>query len=192
MIKIALTGGIGTGKTYLSRHFIQMGIPVFYADDEAKKLYSDPDFLDVMRAEFPDAGLWTPNGELDFAELKQSCSEKPFLDRLSALVHPFVMRQFNKWSEKQGVTAVIMESAIIYEYDLQRHLDVVVTVYLEKEERLRRLELRDKVSREVIEARMRNQLSAEEKMDRADYVILNYEGNPRNRQVATLDQWLKK
>ena len=67
-------------------------------------------------------------------------------------------------------------------------MDAIVTVYLDKEERLRRLELRDHTTREKLEARMRNQLSAEEKMDRADYVILNYEGNPRHRQVTHIHQ----
>lgn len=172
MIKIALTGGIGTGKTYLSRHFIQMGIPVFYADDEAKKLYSDPDFLDVVRAEFPDAGLWTPNGELDFAELKQSCSEKPFLDRLSALVHPFVMRQFNKWSEKQGVTAVIMESAIIFEYGLEDNFDKIIVADAPESLRVRRIKSRNpELSENQILARMSQQMPQSEKCSRADMVI---------------------
>ena len=58
MLKIGLTGGIGTGKTYLSRHFVDMGIPVYYADDEAKKLYRDPSFLAEMRLAFPDERLW--------------------------------------------------------------------------------------------------------------------------------------
>ena len=82
-----------------------------------------------------------------------------------------------------AVPYVIFESAIVYEYAFDKKVDKVVCVYLDKEERMRRLELRDHTTRAQLEARMANQLSAEEKMMRADYVILNYEGNPRARQV---------
>jgi dephospho-CoA kinase len=79
---------------------------------------------------------------------------------------------------------VLFESAILYDYGFDRMMDKVVCVYLDLEERLRRLEQRDGVPREVLLLRVANQLSAEEMMRRADYVILNYEGNPRERQVA--------
>ena len=111
--------------------------------------------------------------------------------KLNALIHPRVMKDFASWASIQKAEYVIMESAIIYEYHLDKQLDKVITVYLEKEERMRRLILRDKASREQLEERMRNQLSAEEKMDRADYVILNYEGNPRVRQVTFIDNMLR-
>ena len=85
---------------------------------------------------------------------------------------------------------IIFETAIAYEYGFDRLVDRVVCVYLEEEERLRRLQLRDHATREQLEARMRNQLSAEEKMMRADYVVLNYEGNPRSRQVQHIHHQL--
>ena len=119
-------------------------------------------------------------------------NDRDMLLKLNTLIHPRVMNDFRQWASRQTVPYVILESAIIYEYNLERHLDQVITVYLEKEERLRRLELRDHVSRTVLEERMRNQMSAEEKMDRADYVILNYEGNPRSRQVGTINAKIKK
>ena len=67
MLKIGLTGGIGTGKTYLSKHFRDMGIPVYYADDEAKKLYRRPSFLADMRAGFTDERLWLADGSLNMS-----------------------------------------------------------------------------------------------------------------------------
>lgn len=189
---VGLTGGIGCGKTTVLEVFQQLGVPCFVADRKAGAYYNEPGFLKEIRFLFGDS-VFDANGKADKAAIARIVfADKEKLAKLNALIHPRVINDFKMWAQQQQAPYVIMESAIIYEYNLQRHLDVVVTVYLEKEERLRRLELRDKVSREVIEARMRNQLSAEEKMDRADYVILNYEGNPRNRQVATLDQWLKK
>ena len=93
---------------------------------------------------------------------------------------------------RQQAPYVIFESAIVYEHGFDRMVDKVVCVYLEQEERLRRLALRDHATREQLLARMRNQLSAEEKMMRADYVILNYEGNPRARQVRHIHSLLQK
>ena len=94
MVKIGLTGGIGTGKTYLSTHFRDMGIPVYYADDEAKKLYRQPSFLSEMRKEFPDERLWLLDGSLNLQALSQSFENEEFLHQLSLFVHPFVMRDF--------------------------------------------------------------------------------------------------
>ena len=75
MVKIGLTGGIGTGKTYLSAHFRDMGIPVYYADEEAKKLYRQPEFLREMRQAFPDERLWLPDETLDMNELAKSFAD---------------------------------------------------------------------------------------------------------------------
>ena len=111
-------------------------------------------------------------------------SDKEKLLRLNALVHPRVWADYLAFTERhEDAPYSLFESAIVYEYGFDRLVDKVVCVYLEKEERLRRLAERDHVGREALEARMRNQLPAEEKMSRADYVILNYEGNPRRRQV---------
>ena len=110
-------------------------------------------------------------------------ADKGALASLNGLIHPRVMEDFRRWAGEQRAPYVIFESAILYEYGLEQAVDKVIAVYVEKEERFRRLEQRDHATREALEARMRNQLSAEEKMDRADYVVLNYEGNPRQRQV---------
>ncbi len=184
---IGLTGGIGCGKTTVLEAFEKIGVPCFIADRQAGKYYDDPAFLDEIRSLFG-SGVFRSDGSADKQQIARIVfSDKEMLRSLNALVHPRVMAEFRQWADRQQTPYVILESAIIYEYHLEKHLDQVVAVYLDKEERLRRLELRDRVSRQALEARMRNQLSAEEKMDRADYVILNYEGNPRARQVAFVD-----
>jgi dephospho-CoA kinase len=126
MIKIGLTGGIGTGKTYLSTHFRDMGIPVYYADDEAKKLYRQPAFLKEMRQAFPDNRLWLADGTLNMFELSQSFEDEAFLQRLSRFVHPFVMRDFERWAAEQKAPAVMMESAILFEYGLDHYFDKII------------------------------------------------------------------
>ena len=184
---IGLTGGIGCGKTTVLEAFEKIGVPCFIADRQAGKYYDDPSFLDEIHSLFGPT-VFRSDGSVDKQRIAQIVfSDKQMLRRLNELVHPRVMAEFRQWADRQQAPYVILESAIIYEYQLEKHLDQVITVYLDKEERLRRLEHRDHVSRQALEARMRNQLSAEEKMDRADYVILNYEGNPRARQVAFVD-----
>ncbi len=181
---IGLTGGIGCGKTTVLQAFQSLGVPCFVADRQGAAYYEQPDFLNDIRHLFG-TQVFAADGSVDKKKIAAIVfSDSDALSRLNALVHPRVMADFQKWAQSQQAPYVIFESAILYEYHLDRMMDSVVAVYLEEEERLRRLELRDHVDREALKARMRNQLPAEEKMDRADYVVLNYEGNPRQRQVS--------
>ena len=192
MRRIGLTGGIGCGKTTVVREFEKIGIPCFVADTRAAAYYQEADFIHEVCTLLGD-DILNADGTVN----KKRIADKVFGDRealaaLNGLVHPRVMQEFAQWAEAQQAPYVIMESAIIFEYGLQESLDKVIAVYLDKEERMLRLEQRDHVSREALEMRMRNQLSAEEKMDRADFVILNYEGNPRQRQVMEIDLQIRK
>lgn len=180
---IALTGGIGCGKTTVLREFERLGIPCFVADEWGRKIYSVPAFRERVGERF---------GTLDRKEIARIVfADKGELEWLNRQVHPIVMELFEKWRAQQNAPYVIFESAILYENHLEQGFDKVICVYLDKEERLRRLSLRDHATLDDLEARMRNQLSAEEKMARADYVILNYEGNPRRRQVAYIDNLIR-
>ena len=145
MYKIALTGGIGTGKTYLSTHFIEMGIPVFYADAEAKKLYSEPRFLQRIRESFGEE-VFTPG--------------RP--DQLS----------FERWAAEQDAPAVMMESAVVFEGNLTQYFDKIIVADAPVELRIRRVMARNpEMTREQILARMARQMPQEEKCRRADLVV---------------------
>ncbi len=188
---IGLTGGIGCGKTTVLKEFQAIGIPCFVADTHAASYYEEPDFVQQLNT-ILNCDVCLADGSVDKRRVADIVfNDSKALSRLNALVHPRVMSDFRQWAAQQQAPYVILESAILYEYGLDKSLDAVIAVYLEKEERFRRLMFRDRTSREALEARMRNQLPAEEKMDRADYVILNYEGNPRRRQVETIDRKLK-
>ncbi len=188
---IGLTGGIGCGKTTVLEVFESLGVPCFIADKHASEYYRDSSFLEKIRSIFGDK-VFDNQGNVDKKAIAAIVfSDHTKLEELNAIIHPRVMNDFRQWASTQNAPYVIFESAIIFEYGLEKHLDAIIAVYLEKEERMRRIENRDKVGRDAIEARMRNQLSAESKMDRADFVILNYEGNPRLRQVKHIDQWLR-
>lgn len=186
MLLVGLTGGIGCGKTTVLQEFQRLGIPCFIADDCAKSYYNDLSFCLTIGDNFGKDVL-QPDGYVDKARLAQKVfSDLQALLLLNSMIHPRVMDDFSRWASNQYAPIVIFESAIIYEYHLEKYLDCVVAVYLEREERLRRLQIRDHTSRQQLEARMRNQLSAEEIMQRSDFVVLNYEGNPRTRQVKTI------
>ena len=184
---VGLTGGIGCGKTTVLQCFKGLGVPCFVADDCARAYYDDNAFLEQIRNLFGQSIL-LPDGSADKAKIAQIVfRDRKLLEQLNALIHPRVMEDFRIFAQKQQAPYVILESAILYEDQLDQQLDCVIAVYLDQEERLRRLLLRAHTSRQNLLDRMRNQLTAEEKMERADYVILNHEGNPRERQVATIN-----
>ncbi len=162
-----------------------MGVPCFVADQVAGRYYDDPAFVAEVVNLFGKDVLQKDGSADKLAIARIVFNDAQALKKLNALIHPRVWDDFKLFAESHTDRPyVIFESAITYEYGFDKIVDKVICVYLEKEERLRRLELRDKVSRTELEARMRNQWEAEEKMMRADFVILNYEGNPRKRQVA--------
>jgi dephospho-CoA kinase len=190
---IGLTGGIGCGKTTVVHEFERIGTPCFVADSHAATYYEDPLFLEEVRRIFGDS-VFRSDGSADKRAIASIVfNDESRMEELNRLVHPRVMHDFAIWAESHDAATpyVIIESAILYEYNLDRKLDAVIAIYLDREERISRLAVRDNASREQIEERMRNQLAAEEKMDRADYVILNYEGNPRQRQVAYIDSLIR-
>lgn len=172
MVKIGLTGGIGTGKTYLSTHFREMGIPVYYADEEAKKLYCQPSFLADMQREFPEKQLWLPDGSLNRSYLLQSFENEDFLKRLSHFVHPYVMRDFERWATEQNTACVMMESAILYEYGLDTYFDKIIVADAPEVLRIKRIRTRNPhLTEDDIRQRMARQMPQEEKCCRADLVV---------------------
>lgn len=193
MRRVGITGGIGCGKSTVVNEFRLLGVPCFVSDIVAARYYYDIDFLDELRQLLGD-GVFLSDGSVDKkAVAARVFADKNLLEGLNALVHPRVMEDFDSFCELHSKAPyVLFESAILYDYGFDRMMDKVICVYLDLDERLRRLTQRDGVGEEAIRARIANQLPAEEMMRRADYVILNYEGNPRRRQVEYIDEQLKK
>lgn len=192
MKKVGITGGIGCGKSTVVKEFAKLGVPCFVADSVAAGYYNDADFLSQIRGLFDDA-VFRSDGSVDKRRIADVVfSDHDMLLRLNALVHPRVMNDFECFcAQHADEPYVLFESAILYDYGFDRLMDAVVCVYLDMAERLSRLLERDGGSVEALKARMANQLPAEEALLRADYIILNYEGNPRRRQVEYVDKCLK-
>lgn len=192
MRKVGITGGMGCGKSTVVAEFVKLGVPAFVADRAGAELYDDPLFLEDVRRLLGDE-VFRVDGSVDKRLIAKRVFATPtLLAGLNALIHPRVMQAFKLLRPACRCSLCAFQSAILYDYGFDRMMDSVVCVYLQLDERLSRLAQRDALSREELLARIANQLPAEEMMRRADYVILNYEGNPRQRQVAYIDKLLRR
>ncbi|MDL2297255.1 dephospho-CoA kinase [Bacteroidales bacterium OttesenSCG-928-B11] len=175
MLRIALTGGIGTGKSYISAHYSAMGIPVFNADQEAQKLYDHPDVKQLVQYHFGKSVY--QNGTLNKARLAQLIfSDQNSLSLINSIIHPRLMVIFDNWAIAQNKPVVMMESAIIFEAGLAGFFDLVFVVHASLEVRLKRLSLRNpEWDAAEIKRRMTSQVDQEVKRQNADMVIWNEE-----------------
>lgn len=175
MKKIGITGGIGSGKTYVASVFKSLGIPIFNADIQAKKIMtSSGKLIKLVKEEFgneiyKDSDL---NKE-KLASIVFSNSDK--LQKLNSLVHPIVKEEFNNWCKKQTSPYVIKEAAILFESNSHIGLDAVICVSAPLDLRIERLLNRDDYSEKEIKKRIENQISQEEKEKLSDYIIVNDE-----------------
>lgn len=182
-IPVGITGGMGCGKTTVVAAFAALGVPAFVADRVGASYYLEPDFCHTVARTLCADVLATPD-TIDKVRLSELVfSDAEALAALNALVHPRVMADFDRWMRQQQTPYVLFESAILFDCGLDSRMAATIVVYLDRAERMRRLLLRDSLSEEQIAARMARQIPPEALLDRADYVILNYEGNPRTRQV---------
>lgn len=173
--KIGLTGGIGSGKTYVSSIFSKLKIPVFNADIEAKKHINENKFLkQKIQNLFGDKVY--KDGLLQnkvLADIVFNNSQK--LAELNKLVHPIVKRSFGSWCLNQSSRVIIKETAILFESDSHLDLDKVICVSASKETRIERVIKRDSISREQVLARIEMQMSQNEKEKLSDFIIVNNE-----------------
>ncbi|MBO4654121.1 MAG: dephospho-CoA kinase [Bacteroidales bacterium] len=171
--KIAITGGIGTGKTYISRLFVKMGIPVFYADEEAKKCYGEQCVVEAIHEHFGDK-VFT-EGKVDFQKMAQFVfKDYRNLVIINRLIHPRVMERFDAWAKEQQAPSVMMESAILFENGLDKFFDLVIVVDAPLDVRIERIKKRNPaLTEQEIRDRIEAQMPQEEKCKRADMVIDN-------------------
>ena len=190
MYKVGLTGGIGSGKSKVAEFLRDREVAIYDSDSRAKELMMSNEALrQALIAEFGQE-CYTADG-INRAWLAQRVfNNEAELARLNAIVHPAVMRDFAAWAEVQEGNYVVLESAILLEAGLESHVDVVVAVMAPKELRLERAMLRDGAKREQIEERMRNQMSDEERTDRAKYAIVNIDLEELEEDVEQLHRRL--
>lgn len=193
MKKIGLTGGIGSGKTTVSKVFAALGVPIFYADEAGRAVLNDD--KEVRRAVIKLLGITAyKDGRADRKEMANMVFRHPeSLDALTAIVHPAVARSWQQFLARHASADYVMkEAAILFESGSHEDMTKVVAVAAPEELRMQRVQARDGSTREEVLDRMRNQLSEAERNERADYLIFNDESQPILEQVAELDRLLRK
>lgn len=184
MLKIGLTGGLGSGKTTVAKIFASFGIPVFYADDAARKIMNEDEVLmqKIKNLFGEDAYKDDQLNRKYIADIVFNDAFK--LDQLNALVHPHTIAAADKWMNKQSAPYVIKEAALMFEAGASTHLDYVIGVYAPQSLRVLRAMKRDNLSKEQILSRINKQIDEEIKMKLCDFVLIN------NEQQALLPQVL--
>jgi len=174
-MKLGITGGIGSGKTSVCKVFGVLGIPVFSADPEAQIIMNtDKSIVDGIN-DIAGKNIY-PAGELDKTELaKLIFNDLDMLRKVNSLVHPVVFQHFTEWAETQTAPYAIMEAAILFESGASNYVDRVATVLAPVEERISRVIKRNKLTREQVLERIKNQMDDEERIKLSDYVINNSE-----------------
>jgi dephospho-CoA kinase len=173
MLKVGITGGIGSGKSTVCQVFETLGIPVFYADGAGKYLLeNDSAIISSVKALFGDE-VYT-GGVLDREKIAAIVfKDKAILGKLNNIIHPAVIRYSVQWMEKQRAPYVLKEAAIFFESGSYKEMDVMIGVYAPRKLRILRVMERDSASQEKILERMSYQMSEEEKMKRCNFVITN-------------------
>jgi dephospho-CoA kinase len=175
MLKIGLTGNIGSGKTTVSKIFEILGIPVFYADDAAKNvMVNDEILIDGIKAAFGEQSYFN-DGALNRKHIADIVFNDPVkLAKLNSLVHPATFRAFDAWvKEIKDVPYVLKEAALLFESDSYKLCDYTVMVQAPLEIRIKRVMQRDGLSKAEIENRDSNQFTEEKKTKLANYIIVN-------------------
>jgi len=170
---IGLTGGIGSGKTTIANYFAEMGVPLYIADDEAKKVMQSEKIVKQIKLAFGDSLF--ENDVLNRAKLAEIVfNDADKLATLNAIVHPAVKEDFELWLLKnKKYHYVIYEAAILFESGRYKDCDVIVTVTAPEEMRIERVIKRDKTTREQVLSRMKMQWDDEKRISLSNFVINN-------------------
>ena len=174
MIQLGVTGGIGSGKTTVCKVLEHFGIPVFFADEEAKKILDSPSIEKKIIKAFGQSVLGK-EGILDrkkIAAMVFSDSQK--LEILNYIIHPELAKQYKLWvKSKNNYKIIAKEAAILFESGTYKQMDKIITVYAPQELRITRAMQRGNATREEIISRIKKQLPEKEKIKRSDFVIYN-------------------
>jgi dephospho-CoA kinase len=188
---IGLTGGIGSGKTTLVNYMESLGIPVFIADEEAKKAMQSPQVLDNVKANFGNAIF--ENGHLNRQQLASIVFSNPDkLKELNSIIHPEVKRLFAIWLDQhKTVPFVVYEAAILFESGSYQNCDYIITVTAALEDRIIRVMQRDNCSREQVIQRINAQWTDEERALKSNYVIDNTSTQSAKHEIDKILKILK-
>jgi dephospho-CoA kinase len=190
MYKVGITGGIGSGKSYVCDMLRERGVAIYNSDIRAKQLMNSSSAIrEALVANFGEECYTSVGLNREFlASVVFSDSER--LKALNGIVHPAVIADFNSWAEEQEGSYVVLESAILFEAGLEGSVDVVVAVMAPESLRIERVMARDGATREQVAQRIANQLSDEERSSRAKYAVVNIDVDDLAEDVEQLHRRL--
>ena len=188
VLKIGLTGGIGSGKTTIAKIFELLGVPVYYADEASKRLYhTNKELLAGLKKHFGE-DVYT-NEQLNRSKLAAIVFNDPGkLELLNSLVHPLTIKDAEEWMQKQRVPYIIKEAALLFEAGSAKALDFIVGVSAPEELRIKRVMERDGIKKEEVVTRINRQMDEKNKMSLCDFVIKNNEEELVIPQVLALHE----
>ncbi len=186
MLKVGLTGGIGAGKSIVAKVFEVLGIPVYQADDAAKKLMeTNKELMNLIKINFSENAY--VEGKLNRKFLADIVfNDKEKLKVLNSLVHPFTIQDGIDWMNKQDAPYAIKEAALIFESGSQHAFDVIIGVFAPQAMRVNRTLKRDQTTRELVLERMDNQLDDSLKMKLCNEILINDEQKLLLPQIMSL------
>jgi len=190
MLRIGLSGGIGSGKSTVAGILAKMGYPIFYSDQEAKRLYDENPVLQKQLVDLFGPAIYR-DGQLNKAFLAQQLfSNAELKAQVTALVHPLVRKAFEVWAQQQVSDLVFNEAAILFETGAYKDFDATVLVTAPIETRIERVQKRDLISREAVLQRIANQWPDSKKINLTTYIITN-DGQPLLQQIEDVISKLK-
>jgi len=193
MLKIGLTGGIGSGKSFIAEIFRKLNVPVYISDSEAKKLMIKNSKIKEQLITLLGNNTYKESGELN----RQFIAGKIFgnnelVEKINSIVHPVVRDDFNQWAEEQDFPYVLQESAILFEIGANKILDKMILVSAPLDLRIKRVMERDHSTMDEVNKRLGNQWKQEKKIELADFIIYNNEENMLLPQVLAVHEKIFK
>ena len=173
MIIIGLTGGIGSGKTTVAKMFQELGVPIYIADEEAKKLMLRSKVIRRKLIQLFGKDAYKKEGINKAFLADKIFNDSELLHNMNAIVHPKVAAHFNRWLTKQTAPYVIKEAAILFENGSYLDCDAIITITAPKKDRIQRVIARDKSSVTKVQAVINNQWSDAKKIKKSQFVITN-------------------
>ena len=192
MLKVGLTGGIGSGKSTVAQLFEVLGIPVYYADEAAKRLMNtDEELKMTIKKNFGEPAY--KNDLLDRQYLASVVFNDAYkLELLNSFVHPATIRDAERWMQQQTTPYIIKEAALLFESGAAENLDHIIGVDAPLAVRIKRVMDRDEVSRDEVLKRINNQMDENIKLKLCDFIIINNEQQMLIPQALELHQKLLK
>lgn len=192
IIKLAITGSIGSGKSVVSRMMDTMGVPVYDCDSSAKRLMTcDATIVAELKRMFGEE-CYNDDGMLNREYIASRIfTDKENIKRVNSLVHPAVKKDFESWAKKQESGLVAVETAILYESGMVDAVDKVLVVWADRETAVRRTMERSGMSRIQVESRLDNQMGTDELLLLSDYSLYNDGDEPIMPKVIALIEQLK-